>query len=51
MFKTRVKPWFLKTMVLARVMPWFSFFLLLFTVQRLKTRVNRPWIDFTIAIP
>jgi hypothetical protein len=25
--------------------------LLLFTVKRLKTRVERPWIDFPIAFP
>jgi hypothetical protein len=39
-------------MVLTRVIPWFSFFfLLLFTVKRLKTRVERPWIGFPIAFP
>jgi hypothetical protein len=39
-------------MVLTRVIPWFSFFfLLLFTVKRIKTRVERPWIDFPIAFP
>jgi hypothetical protein len=50
--KTRVTPVVYKTMVLTRVIPWFSFFfLLLFTVKRLKTRVERPWIDFPIAFP
>jgi hypothetical protein len=50
--KTRVTPVVYKTMVLTRVIPWISFFfLLLFTVKRLKTRVERPWINFPIAFP
>ncbi len=38
-----------KNMVFTRVIPRFSFvLLLLFTVPRLKTRVEMPWIDFPI---